>query len=1390
MAQHSDKSLPKDNPKDSALLTASKSNQDDLKPILSRLVSEEWLPETHRQRPRLSYLRSAWGSQDLRAIKAKQPLSIELPRLESWPTTKEPYNGLEREINHLATIGVSLSVIGSFAVLGISLDDIILQIATGLSSVWWLIMAVLWIRSPASLEIYLKWTTHSSLVSTAITISAIVPWTTLQKSELWLWYMPLYKLAPVLASLTGLIFLYIALRLDWVSSQTATRLRLHLEQEHDRLQTVVCDAVEEELCTRQTFLSTVSQEIQDAALMIITTLEQFSPASILSNTYELLSACSIAVPIASISAINTSVKQVCHVSSHLELVARLLREGSTSSAGDSIQSLVRQEFDIGDMVQNVGDALAGMASKLDVKLVIYHADNGLHHTHVVGDEGAMRHALLDLLHNILEGCTPGACIELGLNITTAATDRFKIAFEITHTTSPAIPNGLTTACLPNANLTARLLHYIGASLSVDDISLKKTRFDVVLEMEAGHEDHSHKPLFLKNAFSASQKHYSTIKFSNEPTLKELCRFIENLRGLKIVLHASEQSVFSKHLTSCLASWNTDISHVPIDYSEGPEDDWSMSGVSGDDITPGSEISQRSTAPITPLPGTASFEANIHTPPLQPQPQSSSLPPQARPTPPIPTPAIEEEHLHSLPPAFILIDDDILTLERKLHEFRTQPPASANTLQNHQNIRRHKRNKSSNHPSQNFFHQGTTAIIHFTSLTNYKRVRDSVQFFSSSTHQLPFSMPRVVVVPKPAGPRRFLTALHTAWNNAVVEPHFLPIATSPSSPCPPTFGMTQMRENNPGGSSPVTNLCDSERTGQLRSSPGESVIRRRPGSGVFSPPPTASDSNAHEASYFFDSGMASNVSGMACIAANVPSGVPLGSPVLGATLGSVRNLGPTRRRSHAELNASGSSPSATGNSISGVTPSDYLTSGGSPATLANLVHGHGHGHTPFGQGSSPVNSPLKVQYNNPAANSPEKKHPDHALRTGVLSSPDEPNNQKCPQAAGLPSQPLKDQAKSPLACDGHPLTPNETSSTAKKPMRANIKLNKKRRKERSAMSESVVNPPINVLIVEDNIINQAILSAWMKKHRIKFSVASNGQEAVEKWKQGGFHLVLMDIQLPVMDGIQATKTIRAIEKEQKIGVLPMSSSFLRQQQLRQSTSGTTAATTTANSSTMSLDITDEAETLVPFDITKNGEELPPSTFRSPVIIVALTASSLESDRHAALAAGCNDFLTKPVSLEWLEKKIVEWGCMQALIDFEGWRQWKQSSTTDATVRTLQITPKKESDVAEENAKNTDTKARQKDEEEKRRIAELSRAALLSGKGVLLPGAVGLTKARRFSTLDRNGSTGSSYGSRRGHPMMMPKGGSDSNLLAGVQNSREGWQIRDNIDRKVIMSTVEE
>ncbi|KAL9128441.1 MAG: hypothetical protein Q9217_002874 [Psora testacea] len=211
------------------------------------------------------------------------------------------------------------------------------------------------------------------------------------------------------------------------------------------------------------------------------------------------------------------------------------------------------------------------------------------------------------------------------------------------------------------------------------------------------------------------------------------------------------------------------------------------------------------------------------------------------------------------------------------------------------------------------------------------------------------------------------------------------------------------------------------------------------------------------------------------------------------------------------------------------------------------------------------------------------------------------------------------------------------------------------------------PPINVLIVEDNIINLKLLEAFLKRLKVRWSTAMNGEIAVNKWREGGFHLVLMDIQLPVMNGLDATKEIRRLERVNNIGVFSSSSS--------------------ASSSTPTFE--EKTEGVVNGNREGegvNGENLQKlkevdnlmntALFKSPVIIVALTASSLQSDRHEALAAGCNDFLTKPVNFDWLSRKVMEWGCMQALIDFDGWRKWKDFSSTKPLADGSTTTPNKQ------------------------------------------------------------------------------------------------------------------
>lgn len=173
-----------------------------------------------------------------------------------------------------------------------------------------------------------------------------------------------------------------------------------------------------------------------------------------------------------------------------------------------------------------------------------------------------------------------------------------------------------------------------------------------------------------------------------------------------------------------------------------------------------------------------------------------------------------------------------------------------------------------------------------------------------------------------------------------------------------------------------------------------------------------------------------------------------------------------------------------------------------------------------------------------------------------------------------------------------------------------------------LPKGTVVPQIKILIVEDNRINQQILERFLKKKNVQFEVAQTGREALDKWKTGEFHLILMDIQLPVMTGLEATQEIRRLEAVNGIGAFQQGSADV------------------------------DNASLEPHDVIRKSA----GGFRSPVIIVALTASSDSDDLTEALAAGCNDFLTKPVNFAWLERKIIEWGCMQALIDFEGWKSW--------------------------------------------------------------------------------------------------------------------------------------
>ena len=121
------------------------------------------------------------------------------------------------------------------------------------------------------------------------------------------------------------------------------------------------------------------------------------------------------------------------------------------------------------------------------------------------------------------------------------------------------------------------------------------------------------------------------------------------------------------------------------------------------------------------------------------------------------------------------------------------------------------------------------------------------------------------------------------------------------------------------------------------------------------------------------------------------------------------------------------------------------------------------------------------------------------------------------------------------------------------------------------------PALRILLVEDSSDNRTITVAYLKDTPYRVEFAENGALAYETFIAGHYDLVLMDRQMPVMDGLTATRAIRAWEQA-------------------------------------------------------NGQP--------PTPIIALTASALKGDRETCLAAGCTAFLTKPIKQDVLLQAIKE------------------------------------------------------------------------------------------------------------------------------------------------------
>ena len=127
--------------------------------------------------------------------------------------------------------------------------------------------------------------------------------------------------------------------------------------------------------------------------------------------------------------------------------------------------------------------------------------------------------------------------------------------------------------------------------------------------------------------------------------------------------------------------------------------------------------------------------------------------------------------------------------------------------------------------------------------------------------------------------------------------------------------------------------------------------------------------------------------------------------------------------------------------------------------------------------------------------------------------------------------------------------------------------------------------LRILLADDNLVNQKVATTMLGKMGHRITLAKNGLEALEHWRHNQFDLILMDVQMPEMNGLQATMQIRR-EEDALGGHLP---------------------------------------------------------------IIAMTASAMNEDRERCAAAGMDDFVSKPVSSQAIEQVITATLSRQAMAD---------------------------------------------------------------------------------------------------------------------------------------------
>ena len=167
----------------------------------------------------------------------------------------------------------------------------------------------------------------------------------------------------------------------------------------------------------------------------------------------------------------------------------------------------------------------------------------------------------------------------------------------------------------------------------------------------------------------------------------------------------------------------------------------------------------------------------------------------------------------------------------------------------------------------------------------------------------------------------------------------------------------------------------------------------------------------------------------------------------------------------------------------------------------------------------------------------------------------------------------------------------------------------------------------LLLVEDNEINQQVAKEILEGAGLTVTIAANGLEAVSAVKENNYDAILMDVQMPVMDGYTATKTIRKWEGERK-------SAEVGSRNAEVATQNGEGGMKAQSSKPKVEEIEDKGQN------TNSAFRIPHSEFKK-IPIIAMTAHAMAGDEDKSLAAGMNGHVTKPIDPDQLFATLQKW-----------------------------------------------------------------------------------------------------------------------------------------------------